>query len=111
MKTVPHRLRLAYRGEDFFGWQRQDPDPTVQLALEKAFLKIFRQPIAVAGSGRTDRGVHALGQVASCEIPPLHPPSTLAKARAAADRAAGATTGADDGSIGADGAGQLRREP
>jgi tRNA pseudouridine38-40 synthase len=80
MKTVPHRLRLAYRGEDFFGWQRQDPDPTVQLALEKAFLKIFRQPIAVAGSGRTDRGVHALGQVASCEIPPLHSPATLAKA-------------------------------
>ena len=80
MKTVPHRLLLAYRGEDFFGWQRQDPDPTVQLALEKALQKIFNHPVAVAGSGRTDRGVHALGQVASCEIPPLHPPATLAKA-------------------------------
>ena len=77
MKTVPHRLLLAYRGEDFFGWQRQDPDPTVQLALEKALQKIFNRPVAVAGSGRTDRGVHALGQVASCEIPPLHPPAQL----------------------------------
>jgi tRNA pseudouridine38-40 synthase len=80
MKTVPHRLLLAYRGEDFFGWQRQDPDPTVQLAVEKALQKIFNRSVAVAGSGRTDRGVHALGQVASCEIPPLHPPATLAKA-------------------------------
>jgi len=80
MKAVPHRLLLAYRGEDFFGWQRQDPDPTVQLALETAFQKIFNHPVAVAGSGRTDRHVHALGQVASCEIPPLHPPATLVKA-------------------------------
>ena len=60
MRTVPHRLLLAYRGEDFHGWQRQDPDPTVQLALEKAFQKILNQPVAVAGSGRTDRGVHAI---------------------------------------------------
>lgn len=76
----PHRLLLAYRGEDFFGWQRQDPHPTVQLALEQALQKIYGHPVAVAGSGRTDRGVHALGQVASCELPPTHPPHTLAKA-------------------------------
>lgn len=80
MQTVPHRLLLAYRGQDFFGWQRQDPQPTVQLALEKALQKIFDLPVAVAGSGRTDRGVHALGQVASCDLPPLYPPATLAKA-------------------------------
>ena len=80
MKTVPHRLLLTYRGEDFFGWQRQDPEPTVQLALEIALQKIYGYPVPVAGSGRTDRGVHALGQVASCEIPPTHAPATLAKA-------------------------------
>ena len=78
--VIPHRLLLAYRGEDFFGWQRQDPYPTVQLALEQALQKIYGRKISVAGSGRTDRGVHALGQVASCELPTLHSPRTLAKA-------------------------------
>ena len=80
MATVPHRLLLSYRGEDFFGWQRQDPKLTVQLALETALAEIFSHPVPVAGSGRTDRGVHALGQVASCEIPTTYPPATLAKA-------------------------------
>lgn len=80
MKLQTFKLTLAYRGEDFYGWQRQDPQPTVQLALEQALQKIYGQPIAVAGSGRTDRGVHALGQVASCELPPSHLPRTLAKA-------------------------------
>lgn len=77
---IPHRLLLAYRGEDFFGWQRQDPHPTVQLALEQALQKIYGHQVPLAGSGRTDRGVHALGQVASCELPPSHSPRTLAKA-------------------------------
>jgi len=80
MATVPHRLLLSYRGEDFYGWQRQDPKLTVQLALETALAEIFSHPVPVAGSGRTDRGVHALGQVASCEIPTTYPPATLAKA-------------------------------
>ena len=80
MATVPHRLLLSYRGEDFFGWQRQDPKLTVQLALETALAEIFSHSVPVAGSGRTDRGVHALGQVASCEIPTTYPPVTLAKA-------------------------------
>ena len=78
--VTPHRLLLAYRGADFLGWQRQDPEPTVQLALEQALEKIYGSPISLAGSGRTDRGVHALGQVASCELPLTHPPVTLVKA-------------------------------
>ena len=41
MATVPHRLLLSYRGEDFFGWQRQDPKLTVQPALETALADIF----------------------------------------------------------------------
>lgn len=74
------KLTITYRGSDFYGWQRQDPLPTVQLALETALKKIFGKPIHVAGSGRTDRGVHALGQVASCTAPASHPPATLCRA-------------------------------
>lgn len=80
MKVQTYKLTLAYRGEDFYGWQRQDPHPTVQLSLETALKKIFGRPIHVAGSGRTDRGVHALGQVASCALPPSHSPETLLRA-------------------------------
>lgn len=80
MKLQTFKLTLAYRGSDFYGWQRQDPHPTVQLALETALKKIFGKPLPVAGSGRTDRGVHALGQVASCQLPAIHPPATLLRA-------------------------------
>jgi tRNA pseudouridine38-40 synthase len=80
LKLQTFKLTLAYRGSDFYGWQRQDPHPTVQLALENALKKIFGKPIHVAGSGRTDRGVHALGQVASCTLPASHPPATLLRA-------------------------------
>lgn len=74
------KFTIAYRGSDFYGWQRQDPHPTVQLALEIALKKIFGKPFSVAGSGRTDRGVHALGQVASCQLPGTHSPETLLRA-------------------------------
>lgn len=80
MKLQTYKLTLAYRGSDFYGWQRQDPHPTVQLALETALKKIFGKSFHVAGSGRTDRGVHAFGQVASCQLPPTHPPETLLRA-------------------------------
>lgn len=80
MKLQTFKLILAYRGCDFYGWQRQDPHPTVQLALETALKKIFGKSFHVAGSGRTDRGVHALGQVASCQVPDTHPPETLLRA-------------------------------
>jgi len=80
VKYSTFKLTLAYQGQDFFGWQRQDPHPTVQLALETALKKIFGKSFHVAGSGRTDRGVHALGQVASCRLPPTHPPETLLRA-------------------------------
>ena len=80
MKLQTFKLVLAYRGSEFYGWQRQDPHPTVQLALETALKSIFGKPVHVAGSGRTDRGVHALGQVASCALPASHPPATLLRA-------------------------------
>ncbi len=80
MKLQTYKLILAYRGSDFYGWQRQDPHPTAQLALENALKKIFGKSFHVAGSGRTDRGVHALAQVASCRLPANHSPETLHRA-------------------------------
>lgn len=57
---------MQYDGTDLYGFQRQkDPSkPTVQGLLERAGLELFGHPIAVVGAGRTDAGVHAVGQVA-----------------------------------------------
>ena len=59
------KLILAYDGTDFFGWQRQEKERTVQELIEKALEKLHKGPVALTGSGRTDSGVHAAGQVAN----------------------------------------------
>jgi tRNA pseudouridine38-40 synthase len=59
------RLVIEYDGTCFHGWQRQKEDRTVQAEIENALQMITRQPVVLNGSGRTDAGVHALGQVAS----------------------------------------------
>lgn len=64
------RLLIAYDGRPFCGWQSQASKDAVQDHLERAFLKLCGIPIAVHGSGRTDAGVHALGQVAHVDVPP-----------------------------------------
>ena len=59
------RLLLAYDGTEFLGWQRQASDRTVQGAIEAALEKLHKRPVSLTGSGRTDTGVHAAGQVAN----------------------------------------------
>jgi len=59
------RLTLAYDGTEYCGWQVQSNGPTVQAKLEKAIEKLTGKHSAVYSAGRTDSGVHALGQVAN----------------------------------------------
>lgn len=57
------RLDIEYDGEHYFGWQRQDPLPTIQGVLEETLEKALGKRIILYGAGRTDSGVHAKGQV------------------------------------------------
>ncbi len=66
MATI--KLVLEYDGTTYAGWQRQPNRPTVQGAIEVAIRGVTQIPVPVIGAGRTDAGVHALGQVASFRI-------------------------------------------
>jgi len=59
------KLTIAYDGTDFCGWQRQENERTIQGAIEDALEKLHSHPVSLTGSGRTDSGVHAVGQVAN----------------------------------------------
>jgi tRNA pseudouridine38-40 synthase len=73
------KLTLEYDGTDFNGWQIQaNAERTVQAVLEKALSKIFKKKrVVVIGSGRTDKGVHARGQVAHFRVQTLMPPKEI----------------------------------
>jgi tRNA pseudouridine38-40 synthase len=62
-----YRILLEYDGGAFHGWQVQEDVRTVQGELERALRLLARRPISTAAAGRTDRGVHAFGQVVSFE--------------------------------------------
>jgi tRNA pseudouridine38-40 synthase len=62
------KIQLAYDGGGFHGWQVQPGLPTIQGSLEQALEELEGQPVHVAGSGRTDAGVHALAQVAAFNL-------------------------------------------
>ena len=64
------RFTCEYDGTDFSGFQRQKNGPSIQAALEEAFSRVLNEPITIVGSGRTDAGVHAEGQVCSFKIAP-----------------------------------------
>jgi len=66
MSTI--RLVLEYDGSRYAGWQRQPDQPTIQEAIETALFQLTQETVSVTGAGRTDSGVHALGQVASFRI-------------------------------------------
>jgi tRNA pseudouridine38-40 synthase len=75
------KITIEYDGRPFFGWQRQDGQPTVQQALEEAAAKINdHAPVLVQGAGRTDRGVHATGQVAHFDLSTSRPVRKIADA-------------------------------
>ncbi|TVR99965.1 MAG: tRNA pseudouridine(38-40) synthase TruA [Rhodospirillales bacterium] len=75
-----YKLTLEYDGRDFVGWQRQDNGPSVQQALETAIHRFCRETVTVVAAGRTDAGVHALGQVAHVDLAAGWPARTVQNA-------------------------------
>lgn len=66
--TARYRLTIEYDGRPFVGWQRQENGPSVQAALEEAITKFCGETVTVFAAGRTDAGVHALGQVVHIDL-------------------------------------------
>ena len=70
---MKYKITLSYDGTDFCGWQHQPNGGSVQDAVEQAVQKLFGERASVVGSGRTDAGVHALGQVAHFSVDKVLP--------------------------------------
>ena len=78
MRTL--KLTISYDGTRFVGWQRQAEGESIQGLLEDALARFEGAPVTVHGAGRTDAGVHALGQVASVRVTCGHDTATLTRA-------------------------------
>ena len=74
------RIKIEYDGTNYSGWQLQSGQDSIQARLEAALERIFGAAVRVHGSGRTDAGVHALGQVAAFELPRPFDPNDLKRA-------------------------------
>jgi tRNA pseudouridine38-40 synthase len=74
------KLTVAYDGTRFVGWQRQAEGESIQGLIEEALTRVEGAPVTVHGAGRTDAGVHALGQVASVGVTCRHDTATLTRA-------------------------------
>jgi tRNA pseudouridine38-40 synthase len=75
-----YRLLVEYDGGGFVGWQRQDNGPSVQAAIEAAVLKFCGETVTAFAAGRTDAGVHALGQVVHLDIAKVTTPEVVRNA-------------------------------
>ena len=75
-----YRIQVAYDGTNYFGWQVQPNGITVQECLESAIRQLTAETVKVHGSGRTDQGVHARGQVAHFDLTKDWTPGALHKA-------------------------------
>ena len=71
------KLSLEYDGTNYHGWQIQPNIPTVQGKIQDALKSILRQKVTVISAGRTDKGVHAKGQIISFKISCYFPPRQL----------------------------------
>jgi tRNA pseudouridine38-40 synthase len=74
------KITLAYDGAGFVGWQRQAAGTSIQGLLEEALRALDERDVAIAGAGRTDAGVHALGQAASFTLARAIAPDVLVRA-------------------------------
>lgn len=80
MPEPPWYAALHYAGRDFAGWQRQPAARTVQGEIERVLERVAGRRVVVHGAGRTDAGVHALGQVMSFRLTRRWEPPALARA-------------------------------
>ncbi|SDT89111.1 tRNA pseudouridine(38-40) synthase TruA [Stappia sp. ES.058] len=72
-----YKITVDYDGRPFVGWQRQDNGPSVQAVIERAIRAFAGETVSIGGAGRTDSGVHALGQVAHLDLEKDWPAATV----------------------------------